>query len=115
MAEPEPRRRPARRDDTWVTFALEITRSVLPDRSRTMNAVLLVSLPLVAVTATVVTIVTVLVPHPATALGALLASAGVALVAWVRRRLAPHAALQPPDAGPPGDPMPPGPSSPQPP
>jgi len=90
--EPRPRRQYTRRDDTWVTFAMEVIRSVLPDRSRTMNAVLLLTIPMVAVTATIVTIISVLVPHPAMAVGALFSSAGVALIAWLRSRLAPNAA-----------------------
>ncbi|MGY6027097.1 hypothetical protein [Streptomyces spinosirectus] len=109
-----PRRRPAPGEETWVTFAMEITRSVLPDRGRTLNAVMLLSIPLVSVTGTVVTIVAVLVPHPAMALGALGSSVGIALVAWVRRRLEASGAAQPPEPGA-ADPTPPGPSSPQPP
>ena len=116
MTPPERRRRrqPAPGEETWVTFAMEITRSVLPDRARTVNAVMLLSIPLVSVTATIVTIVTVLVPHPAMAFGALCSSAGIALVAWVRRRLEAHGAAQPPEPGA-TDPAPPGPSNPQPP
>ncbi|MCX4816621.1 hypothetical protein OG601_39135 [Streptomyces sp. NBC_01239] len=89
MAAPErrPRRQPAPHSDTWVTFALEIARSVLPDRSRTVNAILLLTVPLAAVAATVTTIVLVLIPHPTMVLGALLSSAGVSLTAWLRRRL----------------------------
>jgi len=111
--EPRPRRQVSRREDTWVTLAIEITRSVLPYRSRTMNAVLLLSIPLAVVTATIVTVVTVLIPHPAMALGAVLSSAGVALIAWIKSRLTAHGALPPAPA--PSDPGSPDPSSPQPP
>ncbi|MEW2573996.1 hypothetical protein [Streptomyces sp. NPDC047070] len=115
MTPPEHRRRrrpPASGEETWVTFAMEFTRSVLSDRSRTLNAVMLLSIPLVSVTGTVVTIVAVLVPHPAMALGALGSSMIIALVAWVRRRLEAPGAAQPPEPGA-TDPTPPGPSTPQ--
>ncbi len=114
MASPErrPRRQAAPNSDTWVTFALEITRSILPDRSRTINAILLLTIPLAVVTAIATTIVTVLIPHPAMVLGALLSSAGVALTAWLRRRLGRRAGRPRPDAVT-DDPGSPDPSSPQ--
>lgn len=89
MAAPErrPRRQPAPHSDTWVTLALEIARSVLPDRARTINAILLLTVPLAVVAATITTIVLVLIPHPTMVFGALLSSAGVSLTAWLRRRL----------------------------
>ncbi|MFE4413252.1 hypothetical protein [Streptomyces sp. NPDC056821] len=107
------RRQPTRDPDTWVTLALEIARSILPDRSRTVNAILLLTVPLATVTATAITIVTVLIPHPRMVFGALLSSVGVALAAWLRRRFDRHAASPDPDAA--DGSTSPDPSSPQPP
>lgn len=114
MAVPDRRRAPAPKPppppDTWITVALEIVRSVLSDRYRTVNAILLVTIPLAMVAGMVITIVGVFIPHPTMLIGALLSSTGVAATGSLRRRLSRRAAALPTAEE--SDPTPPGPASP---
>ncbi|MEU1623661.1 hypothetical protein ABZ479_41075 [Streptomyces sp. NPDC005722] len=69
-----------------MALALEVVRSVLSDRYRTVNAIMLLTVPLLTVAGLIVTVAYVFVPHPQTMFGALLSGAGVLLVGWIRRR-----------------------------